>query len=126
MAASLPKRLALDSNFIFDLAAKKEFVLACSEILQERGWTLCLAPTALNELQIMEERGTPEARRLAGLALESLESWGIQTFSLSEVNSDIAESFSNRLIHSGLLPVTEWNDGVILGEAAVEGIPLLI
>ena len=126
MAANSPKRLALDSNFVFDLAAKKDFVLTCREVLQERGWTLCLAPTALDELQLIEERGEPEERRLAGLALDNLEVWGIQTFSLSDVNSAIAGSFSDRLIHAGLLPAAEWNDGVILGEAAVEGIPLLV
>ncbi len=92
----------------------------------ERGWSLALPPTVAFELELATQEESPARRALANRCLAALTVWGIQTFSLSEVNSDIAESFSNRLIHAELLPVSEWNDGVILGEAAVEGIPLLM
>ena len=44
------KRLALDTNLLFDLAAEKDFAHAFREVYQERGWSLVVPPTAIQEL----------------------------------------------------------------------------
>ena len=44
------KRLALDTNLLFDLAAEKDFAHTFREVYQERGYSLAVPPTVIQEL----------------------------------------------------------------------------
>jgi hypothetical protein len=44
------KLLALDTNLLFDLAADKDFAHTFREVYQERGYSLVVPPTAIQEL----------------------------------------------------------------------------
>jgi predicted nucleic acid-binding protein len=44
------KEFALDSNILFDLAAEKDFAHAFRECYQERGYSLRVPPTVIQEL----------------------------------------------------------------------------
>jgi predicted nucleic acid-binding protein len=44
------KEFALDSNILFDLAAEKDFAHAFREGYQERGYSLRVPPTVIQEL----------------------------------------------------------------------------
>ena len=68
----------------------------------------------------------PVKKRLATKALNNLLSWKILPYELDDFNRRMAKRFSRLIRDRGLLPDAEENDGKILGEAAVKGIPLLV
>jgi PIN domain len=122
-----PKPLALDSNLPLDLAEGLDAAHTFREILQERGYALIIPPTVVTELTFKaEDKENPAKAALAMRALQSLREWGIQPFDLKSVGHGIAEEFSRRLIDRCLLPEEEFNDGVILAETALFGIPVLV
>jgi hypothetical protein len=52
--------------------------------------------------------------------------WGIRPFDLVPTGHGLTELFSNLLRDRRLLPEGEFNDGLILAECALAGIPLLV
>ena len=127
MAAPGPKkRLALDTNLLFDLAAEKDFAHAFREMYQERGYSLAVPPTVIQELTycalVKECAETP----LALKALQQMRAWGLTPFDLKSVGHGITEQFSEKLMRLGLLPEGEFNDGLILAETALALIPVLV
>lgn len=127
MAAPREKRrFALDANILYDLAADLDAAQTLREVLQERGATLEVPPTVFQELAFAARRGTGEEAELALVALQRMQSWQIIPFSLVPVGHGIAEEFCQKIIRKGYLPAAEENDGLILAEAALAGIPVLI
>jgi len=126
MAAGPSKRLACDTNFPLDLADGLEVAHDFREVCRERGYSLFIAPTSIQELVALSEEGSARQQALAVKALTSLLSWGITPFDLEPVQHGLAENFSRLLRTRHLLPFEEVNDGLILGEAALAGIPLLV
>ena len=126
MAGSPKKRLALDANFLLDLAEDKDFAHDFREGFQARGYDLLVPPTAAGELDVLGIYGGEPQRTYANQALEKISVWGCEPYSLSSTNLAIAEQFSNRLMALKLIPEDEWNDRRILGEASVAEIPLLV
>ena len=59
-------------------------------------------------------------------ALQSLRDWGIRPTDLESVGHGLTQEFARRLIKCGLLPKEEFNDGVILAETSLFGIPVLV
>ncbi len=121
------KRLGLDANLPFDLAAEKDSAFEFKEVFESKGYTFHLPPTAAYELWIIAEKGESERERgLASTALKKLNAWGIKPFDLPSLQQSIAEQFARRLIRCGLLPVEEMDDGRILAESSLAEIPLLV
>lgn len=52
--------------------------------------------------------------------------WGITPYDLKSVGHGITEEFAKCLINQGLLPPGEMNDGLIVAEVALAGIPALL
>ena len=50
MAATQKKQLALDTNILFDLAKEEDFAHSFREFLQDKGYSLKVPPTAVQEL----------------------------------------------------------------------------
>jgi uncharacterized protein with PIN domain len=121
------KQLSLDANLAFDLAGEEDFAHEFREAFQSKGYRLVMAPTAVHELHTIYRYGeTAEDQRLARTALLNLKQWNIQPFDLDSVAEAIAEQFGRRLVHRRLIPEDEFNDGLILAETSVAGIPLLV
>jgi rRNA-processing protein FCF1 len=110
------KLLALDTNFLLDLAQEEPLARDFIEFFQRIGFQFLVPPTVVMELTFAaaEERG--ETRALARRALKNFNRWRIQPFDMTPVEADITEVFSQRLREKGLLPFDEVNDGVILEE----------
>ena len=126
MAATPGKLLALDTNVLFDLAAKLDFAHDFRETFLSKGYSLVVPPTAVQELvNFMDVAIAPKAA-LAELALTSMLQWGIKPFDLISVERGITESFYNRLVRKRLLPEGEKHDGFILAETAIVEIPVLV
>jgi hypothetical protein len=124
--AKLKKRLALDTNLLFDLASGLDIAHSFREAFQQKGYSLEAGPTVLLEAHYLYENGIPAQRRLAATALSKLLLWKIQPFDLRAVDHGIAEQFCLRLHRRGLLPDEEINDGLILAETALAEIPVLV
>jgi predicted nucleic acid-binding protein len=121
------KQLALDTNLVLDLAHGADFAHEFREAFQAAGYVRRLPPTAARELHENCINGeTAQKRDLARLALLCLRSWGIQPLDLAALEQAVADRFAVRLLEARLLPETEFNDAVILAEAAVAGVPLLV
>jgi predicted nucleic acid-binding protein len=119
------KKFALDTNVLLDLAADKDFAHTFREVFQEKGYALMVPPTATHELAFAAINKTGKDQRLAHRALACMREWGILPFDLVPVDHGITEQFTHRLTSRALLPEEEINDGQILAEAALAGIPVL-
>jgi hypothetical protein len=128
MAATAPRKLlALDTNFVLDLARDADFAHEFREVFQEKSYALRLPPTAAAELHENFHHGaTSEKRELARIALLNVRHWKIHPVVLAEVELAIAEQFAKRLLRSGLLPIEEFHDALILAETVVAEIPVLV
>ncbi len=124
--AAPKKPLAVDSNLLFDLAEKKDFALTLVEVAKEKNYTLNLPPTVVQELTFAAFHKSGDEQKLALVALQNLRGWGIIPFDLVAVGHGITEQFARRLHELRLLPEAELNDGLILAETGLAGIPLLV
>lgn len=125
VATGKKKLLAVDTNFLFDLARAESFAKDFKDLFQRLGFQLLVPPTVVGEVVIASEDDTEEKRVLAGEILKNLIAWGIQPFAVNSVGDAIAERFSQHLREKGLLPFSEVNDGIILAEISLGGISIL-
>jgi predicted nucleic acid-binding protein len=121
------KQLALDTNLPLDLADGLDAAHAFREQFQEKGYALVVPPTVVTDLTLKaEDKIDPKKAKLAMRALQSLREWGIRPYDLQSVGHGIASEFASRLIEHGLLPEGEFNDGLIVAETSLRGIPVLV
>jgi len=126
MADAVKKLLALDANVPLDLADGNSQVISFHAEFLKRGYSLCIAPTALQEMSFLSENGDDREKALAIDALEHLLEWKIIPFNLIPVGHGLTERFAEALIKRNLLPEDECNDGMILAETALAKIPVLV
>jgi len=126
MAAPVKKRLALDTNVVFDLAGDQAVAHDFREVCLELGYSLWLPPTVVEELVYFSDRGNPRERATALKSLNQLLSWKVFPFQLDDLDRYLAKRFSRLLRDRGLLPDEEDNDGRILGETSAERISMLV
>ena len=126
MAPAARKRLSLDANILFDLAENLDAAHDFREVFQRLGYGLFVGPTVIQELHYFHEHGPDTEKSLATEALTNMLSWGIAPFDLKSVGHGLTELFAKRLIDRGLLPEGEINDGLILAETSLAGIPMLV
>lgn len=125
-AAAQKKQFALDTNLLIDLAEDKDFAHTFREAFLEKGYELRVTPTVIQELTFAVVRKTEDEQKIARKALNCMCLWGIRPFDLMPVGRAITERFTRRLIERNLLPESEVNDGQILAEASLAGIPILV
>ncbi|HVM62959.1 MAG TPA: hypothetical protein VMV72_19010 [Verrucomicrobiae bacterium] len=126
MAPAAKRQLALDANVPLDLADKNKRVIQFHAEFLKRGYELWIAPTALQEIHLLSERGNERQRHLALIALQNMLRWRIVPFNLIAVGHGLTARFAEILIDRKLLPESECNDGMILAETALLEIPVLI
>ena len=126
MAASQKKSLALDTNLLLDLAGEKNFAHEFKEEFSSRGYALLVPPTAVAELAFFASLKDAPQHEIASVALEKIGVWKCQPFTLSSTQLAIAVRFATRLMDSALIPETELNDGKILAQTSLAGIPMLV
>ncbi len=120
------RRFALDTNILFDLAGELDAAHRLREVLLERGSSLEVPPTVVQELVFAYQNKSPAESSLALAALQKMRSWGIEPFNLKPVGHGITGQFCERLHQKGYLPEEEQNDGFILAETGLAEIPVLI
>jgi hypothetical protein len=121
--------VALDTNFLLDLADDNEACWDCLEALQQvnRPPKLVATATVLQELAHLFENGdTREKRDLAHKALQSLVGWGVNPLAFIPVGNGIIERIGDKIRAKGLLPEEEINDSYVIAEAALANCRLLV
>ena len=131
MATRLPKNplVAVDTNVPLDLADGREHALDALEVIRRRikPGRLLVTPTVFQELVYLAEKGdTPDGREQATRALRGLAGWGLDLVNLVPVGHGIVERIADQLQEARLLPAEEYNDGLILAEAALLGCAMLL
>ena len=123
-APVIRQRFALDTNILIDLGEGKEFAHALLRAYKSKG--LAVPPTVVQELTNVALNHLPPANRFALAALSKMREWEIYPYDLKSVGHGIAEQDANKLMESGLIPDHEFNDGLIVIEAALACIPTLV
>jgi predicted nucleic acid-binding protein len=112
-----------------DLARGKEHVLDALDVVRRRlqPGRLLVSPTVFQELVYLAEEADTEADRdQAAAALLGLAGWDLDLVNLVPVGHGIVERIADRLQEIQLLPAQEYNDGLILAEAALLGCAILL
>jgi len=114
--------IAVDTNVPLDWADEKEHVIDAMEVVRRRlkPGRLMVTPTVFQELVYIADSGdTFEDRHRARRALKSLAAWGLDLVNLVPVGHGIVERIAEAMVEDGLFPVEEYNDALILAEAAL-------
>ena len=125
MAEPVPQRprFALDTNVLIDLGEGLPFAQRFLATYRNAG--LAVPPTVIQELVHIATTGHP-AQTHAQTALAKMRRWNILPFDLISVGHGITEVNARKLMASGVLPDGELNDGLIVVETALAGVPNLI
>jgi predicted nucleic acid-binding protein len=126
MAASPKKSLALDTNLLLDLAGEEDFAHEFKDEFVRRDYSLFVPPTVVAELAFFAALKDAPQQAIANAALEKMGVWKCQPFTLSSTQLAVALRFALRLMDASLIPETEQNDGKILAQTSLAGIPLLV
>jgi len=86
---------------------------------------LAVPPTVIQELVHIATTGH-KAQKHAQTALANIRRWQLFPYDLKAVGHGITEITAQKLIASGILPDGENNDGFIVVETALAGIPSLV
>ncbi len=115
--------VALDTNFLCDLARDKATVWKAFRLLKQAAPTGCavsfiITPTVMEELETALTLNLSHGAD-AAKALSSLIAWGVMPHDMEGVMLGVAEQVANAILHAGLLPSAERNDAFVLAEAAL-------
>ena len=122
-------QVALDTNFILDLAEGDEDCLDCIEELRRVTLApkLVLTPTVVEELVHLAKFGEEkESQELANIALSSILKWGLQPINFIAVGHGIVDRVSEEIRVKNLLPWEERHDALIIAEAALCNCDILV
>jgi predicted nucleic acid-binding protein len=122
--------VAVDTNFLLDLAVPRDKAHDALEIFRRRapGVEFVVVPTVIDELDHIAQHGdTPAHRTLATSALRKLvQFWKFRPLDFIPVGHGIVETVARKLRREKLIPDQEINDSFILAEAALANCTLLI
>jgi len=121
--------IAVDTNVPLDLADDKEHALDALEVVRRRlkPGRILIPPTVFQELVFLADESESAADRdQAKRALRGLAGWGLELVNLVPVGHGIVERIADKLQEAGLLPTEEYNDGLILAEAALLDCAILL
>lgn len=131
MVTRLPRSplIAVDTNVPLDLAEGKEDPLDALELIRRRlrPGRILIPPTVFQELVFLAEHSeSTQDREQAHSALRGLAGWRMDVVNLVPVGHGIVERIADRLQEARLLPAEEYNDGLILAEAALLNCVILL
>ena len=129
-AAAKSTLVAVDTNFLFDLADDTAIAWEALETIRARIKSLIIVvpPTVIDELVAAHDNPEEgEEQRLAMLALQRLRSeWKFQPVDFVPVGHGIVGSVAGKIRDRGYIPLEEVNDSFVLAESALLACTLLI
>lgn len=125
-----PVLVAVDTNFLLDLAKEKEDSLDVLQLIRRRASKpkMGILPTVAQEITWMTEHSERPVVREWSLKVghSTIPHWHFELLEMTPVQHGIAEQIAERLRHVGLLPHEEANDALIVAEPAILGCQLLM
>ncbi len=125
-----PVLVAVDTNFLLDLAKEKEDSLDVLQLIRKRASKpkMGILPTVAQEIAWMTVHSERIAVRELSLKVgqSAIPIWHFDFLEMTPVQHGIAEQIAQRLRHVGLLPSEEANDALIVAESAILGCQLLM
>jgi len=125
-----PLRIAVDTNFLLDLALPKDVTHDALETMRERikAAEIILPPTVVHEITYMATDGDHEMHARAIKVIPNIvHTWHLTPINgLSEMQEAVAEDIASDLRRKRVLPNAERNDTEILAEAAALGCSILV
>ena len=122
--------VAVDSNFLLDLAVPKDKAHDAVEIFRRRVPTVefVVLPTVIDELDYIAQHGDSSGdRTLATTALQNMvRVWRFRPLDFIPVGHGIVETVAAKLRGHRLIPEHEVNDSLILAEAALANCTILV
>ncbi len=119
----------VDTCVLIDRADEHDTTIEAIEILtgKLKVGRIGVPPTVVQELNHFASNfPETEAGQLSEIALDNMLDWGFEPFNLVNVGHGITEQIAYKLIQEGFLPEREFNDGLIVAEAALFECKLLI
>ena len=123
---AVSKRLALDTNVLFDRANEERFAKDFFKIFGDKGYSFEVPPTVIAELAFFQAKGSEREKRVAGIALRSMLGWGAAPIVLTDLQKSYKKNFIDIAEKARLLPPREKNDLQILAETAIKNIPAFV
>jgi rRNA-processing protein FCF1 len=122
------RKWALDTNFLLQLAEGKSIAQRAWEAALDNGISLVATRVVIRELHfISRDPYSPRLQVTAARALADIrKKWLIEPLGLSSIEFSIAAAFANACLEHRIIPTTERNDALVLGEAAIKAIPFVI
>jgi predicted nucleic acid-binding protein len=116
--AAKPPLLALDTNFLLDLAADDNACKECLEVLRERAVKpiLIVTPTVLAEIQHFAQSEYLPQSALARTALSRMLEWGLKPVNFTD--GGMVRIAAQKILDADILPAQERNDARIIAEAS--------
>src|SRR6266545_297983 len=130
--ATRPRRnplIAVDTNVPLDLADRKAHALDALDLIRRRlkPERFLVTPTVFQELVFLADFSHEASERDQGRrALRGLAGWGLDLVNLVPVGHGIVERIADRLQAARLLPSEEYNDALVLAEAALLDCAILL
>jgi rRNA-processing protein FCF1 len=122
--------VAVDTNFLLDLAVPKDKAHDAVEVFRQRvpEVEFVVLPTVLDEIDYISQYGDIAAdRALAALALQNLvRTWKFRPLDFIPVGHGIVDAVAAKLRVEHLIPEKEVNDSYILAEAALANCAILV
>ncbi len=123
---AVSKRLALDTNVLFDRANEESFAKDFLAVFQRKGFSFEVPPTVIYELDYFRRKGKGAEQMAAETALCSVQKWGLTPLILTDVQRSYKRNFISIAQNANLLPAKEINDLHILAETAIADIAALV
>lgn len=110
-----------------DLADGKEAAWSPWEIGRQKGHNFLILPVVAGELFYLSENGQAREKALASQAVQkAISEWKFTPRDLSDDADDLARKAAKELIHADILPSTEFNDALLVCQAAIEDVPCIL
>jgi predicted nucleic acid-binding protein len=123
---AVSRRLALDTNVLFDRANEESFAKDFFAVFQRNSFSLEVPPTVIYELDYFRRKSKGVEQTAAETALRSVQKWGLTPLILTDVQKSYKKNFISIAQNANLLPAKEINDLHILAETAIKEIPALV
>jgi len=129
-AARSPKSIAVDTNVLIDLVAREAEVESALAAIRKRlpDISIVINPTVVQELGwLVENRDDEETRNLAATAARDLRArWSIIPINCNPAWHGVIELAAQELRKSGLIPIDEIKDSLIIAESSLAECALLM
>ena len=122
--------VAVDTNFLLDLALPREIAQDALEVIRDRipNARIVALPTVLTELDYLcHDSPVAATRGLAKRAMESMvRDWKIHPKICTSLGRDLIESIGDAIRSQGIIPEEERNDSYLIAEAALADCDFLV